>query len=71
MTDFRGKITVKELAKRLKVHPDTIRNWADQGKIRSTRHPVNGYRLFDWDEVRKDLDLNSLKPVIFDIGEGA
>ncbi len=59
MVDFRGKLTVKELADTLEVSPDTIRNWADQKKIRSHRHPVNNYRLFDLREIRKDLDLNS------------
>ncbi|MCJ7457770.1 MAG: helix-turn-helix domain-containing protein [candidate division Zixibacteria bacterium] len=59
MVDFRGKLTVKELAKILEVDPDTIRNWSNQKKIRCYRHPVNNYRLFDLEEVRKDLDLNS------------
>ncbi len=58
MKDFRVLITVKELAKYLKVDPDTIRNWANHNKIRSHRHPVNNYRLFDLEEIRKDLDLS-------------
>lgn len=57
MADFRDKLTVKELAKYLEVDPDTIRHWADQKKIRSFRHPVNNYRLFDLSQVREDLDL--------------
>lgn len=59
MVDFRGKLTVKKLAKILEVDPDTVRNWANQKKIRSHRHPANNYRIFDLQEVRKDLDMDS------------
>jgi len=58
MVDIRGKLTVKELAGRLEVDPKTIRYWADQKKIPCYRHPINNYRLFDWEEVRKTLDLD-------------
>jgi len=57
MVDIRGKLTVKEVAERLEVDPKTIRFWADQKKIPCYRHPINNYRLFDWDEVRKAVDL--------------
>jgi excisionase family DNA binding protein len=62
MKDFRGKMTVKELAKYLEVDPDTVRHWADQKKIRSFRHPANNYRLFDLAEVREDLDMKEEIP---------
>jgi excisionase family DNA binding protein len=39
-------LTVKEVAKRLSVHPDTIRRWAEAGLIKCVRHPINNYRLF-------------------------
>lgn len=39
-------LTVRQLAKVLAVHPDTIRRWAAKGLIKSVRHPANNYRLF-------------------------
>lgn len=48
-------LKVSELAKKLNVHPCTIRRWANSGRIKSIRHPVSGYRLFlnkDFEGVR-------------------
>lgn len=39
-------LTVKEMAAKLKVHPDTIRRWSNKGKLKSVRHPINNYRFF-------------------------
>lgn len=39
-------LTVKQLAEKYKVHPQTIRDWADKGLIKHVRHPMNQYRLF-------------------------
>ena len=39
-------LTVGPMAKKLGVHPDTIRRWARIGKLKTIRHPVNNYRLF-------------------------
>ena len=44
-------IGIKEAARRLGVHPDTIRRWARTGKIKSWRHPINRYRLFDVNDL--------------------
>lgn len=49
-------LTVKELAKRLSVHPDTIRRWAKRGRIECIRHPVNNYRLFLLDDFEMKED---------------
>ncbi|MAV90466.1 MAG: MerR family DNA-binding transcriptional regulator [Bdellovibrionaceae bacterium] len=38
--------TVKKAAEFMDVHPDTMRRWADNGEIKSTRHPINNYRVF-------------------------
>ncbi len=42
-----------EAAKRLKVHPSTLRDWADKGRIRTFRTP-GGHRRFN------EADVNAL-----------
>ena len=44
-------LRVSEAAKYLGVSANTIRNWENAGKIVAHRHPVNGYRLFDLNEL--------------------
>jgi DNA-binding transcriptional MerR regulator len=56
---YKDMITVGRLAKKLGLDPDTLRSWADQKKVKSYRHPINNYRLFREEEVRKDLDIDS------------
>lgn len=41
-----GYLTVGEAAAFLGVSPSTLRNWDRAGKLRPTRHPLNGYRLY-------------------------
>jgi excisionase family DNA binding protein len=50
MQDF---LLVKEVARLLKVSPNTVRSWADSGKLPEHRHPVNNYRLFKLKDVEK------------------
>lgn len=44
-------LTVSEAASALGVSPSTLRNWDRQGKLKASRHPINGYRLYK----REDL----------------
>lgn len=44
-------LTVTKVAQRFGVHPDTIRRWAANGRIKSVRHPANNYRLFLLDDI--------------------
>lgn len=46
-------VSLGEAATYLGVSKATLRNWDRAGKLRSTRHPVNDYRLFSLDELRK------------------
>lgn len=39
-------LTVSEAAEKLGVSPGTLRNWDRVGKLKSIRHPLNGYRLY-------------------------
>jgi excisionase family DNA binding protein len=52
MKKVKDYLRVKEAAELLGVSPNTLRNWASDGKIRVHRNPVNGYRLF----ARPDLE---------------
>lgn len=48
-------LRVAEAANYLGVAPNTLRNWGDDGKIESVRHPVNQYRLFRKRDLEKLL----------------
>lgn len=45
-------VTVKEAAEFLGVPAATLRNWDRSGKLRATRHPVNGYRLYRREQLQ-------------------
>ena len=51
----RELLTIAEAAKLLEVSVSTLRNWDKTGKLKPTRHPINGYRLY------KYIDLVALK----------
>src|SRR6185295_14475184 len=45
-------LNVGEAAEFLGVSPWTLRNWDKSGKLRPSRHPVSGYRMYR----REDLE---------------
>lgn len=45
-------LTVGELARRLDLHPATLRAWEVEGIVRPTRAPATGYREYDAEAVR-------------------
>ena len=52
-------MTIKEAAEYLGVAPNTLRNWGKSGKIQERRHPINGYRLYnvnDLDALLKSVE---------------
>lgn len=53
-------LTIKAAADVLGVSEQTLRRWDRAGKLRPTRHPMNGYRLY-----RRDV-INDLKHRIYD-----
>ncbi len=55
MENLKGYITIKEAAAFLGVNPMTLRNWDNQGKLKSRRHPINGYRLYKKDDLKSIL----------------
>jgi excisionase family DNA binding protein len=53
MKTMQEFLLVKEVARILGVSPNTVRTWADSGKLPEHRHPVNRYRLFRAKDVEK------------------
>ena len=50
--NLKDYLTVGDAAARLGVSRATLRNWDKAGKLKPCRHPVNGYRLYN----RQDLE---------------
>lgn len=46
-------LTVRETARRLGVHENTVRNWENRGLLRAVKLPGSGYRRFDPAEVER------------------
>lgn len=46
-------ITVREAARRLGVHENTIRNWEERGVLRAARLPGSGYRRFSAADIAR------------------
>lgn len=54
MTELlNGTVRIKAAAAMLGVTPQTVRNWAAAGHIPSLRHPMNGYRLFQVQDIER------------------
>lgn len=47
-------LQIKAAAALLGVSVNTLRNWERNGKLKTYRHPINGYRLY------KKADLDAL-----------
>jgi len=45
-------ITVAEAASYLGISKATLRNWDREGKLKARRHPLNGYRVYDLEDLR-------------------
>ena len=53
MTEQGTVLTLKEASKRLGVHPNTLRNWEQQGVIQLIRLPGSRYRRVPVSEVQR------------------
>lgn len=60
MSEAEAKLVrVSEAARLIGVSSGTLRNWDRSGRLRTIRHPVNGYRLYATEQLlalRKELD---------------
>lgn len=44
-------LTVSEAAEKLNVNSETLRRWDKSGKFKSSRHPINNYRVYSEEQV--------------------
>lgn len=47
------QVSLTKAAELLGVSKATLRNWDKAGKLTAFRHPINGYRLYDLEELKK------------------
>lgn len=55
MKNFGDYVTIKKAAEILGVSPNTLRNWDAGDKLKSIRHPLNGYRLYSKSDLENLL----------------
>jgi excisionase family DNA binding protein len=55
MAKLSEYVKVAEAARILGVSQNTLRSWAEAGKIPMHRNPANGYRLFRREDLEKFL----------------
>lgn len=60
------RLSVRETARRLGVHENTVRNWEERGLLRAVKLPASGYRRFDLAEVERLRNemVNDLAPAV-------
>jgi excisionase family DNA binding protein len=46
-------LSVRETARRLSVHENTVRNWQKRGLLRAMRLPGSGFRRFSIEDVER------------------
>jgi excisionase family DNA binding protein len=54
--DYRDYLRVGEAAKLLGVHPQSLRNWDNAGKLKAYRHSISNYRLYKLIDINKLLE---------------
>ncbi len=58
-------VKTAEAAEILGVSQNTLRTWAEEGKVPMRRNPANGYRLFkrgDLEDFLRVVDASSVRP---------
>ncbi len=55
MKNFKEYITVKQAAELLGVSIMTLHRWDFSGKLKAKRHPINGYRLYNEQGIKRLL----------------
>jgi site-specific DNA-methyltransferase (adenine-specific) len=44
-------LTIGQAAELLKVSPETLRRWDNTGKFKSSRHPINNFRVYSLEQI--------------------
>ena len=44
-------LSISQAAELLEVSPATLRRWDNNGKFKSSRHPINNYRVYSEEQV--------------------
>ena len=57
MKNLQNLMTIAQAAEYIGVTPLTLRNWDKAGKLQAVRNPLNGYRMYDKEELDKFLSL--------------
>lgn len=57
MKNLQNLMTIAQAAEYIGVTPLTLRNWDKTGKLQAVRNPLNGYRMYDKEELDKFLSL--------------
>lgn len=57
MKNLQNLMTITQAAEYIGVTPLTLRNWDKAGKLQAVRNPLNGYRMYDKEELDKFLAL--------------
>ena len=55
MKNFKEYVTVKHASEMLGVSIMTLHRWDFSGKLKAKRHPLNGYRLYNEQEINRLL----------------
>ncbi len=55
MNNLKEYLTVKKAAEFLGVTVMTLHRWDAQGKLKARRHPINNYRLYKENDLKKIL----------------
>jgi len=58
-------LTVREVARLLHVHPNTLRRWSNDGRIKAYRITARGDRRFKREEIERFLaELSEVKDTV-------
>lgn len=55
MKNLSEYLSISEAAEFIGVTPLTLRNWDKAGKLKAIRNPINGYRMYDKEELETFL----------------
>ena len=55
-------VTIKQASIILGVSPLTLRNWDKNGKFKALRHPINNYRVYRIEDLKKVMEEIKIRP---------